>query len=284
MISGKWWGDLSRQPILAVHGWQDNAGSFDPLLEALPLSTPVLAIDSPGHGLSSHYPTSMLYHSTNYVLMLRRVQRYFKWNQKMTIIAHSEGGAMAFLFAATFPESVHTLINLDVIKPIPRNPNIFKNYGEKIDTCVKKGRRSADDNVKYSMEDIEKLLTNGFRKSLTPAAVKVLIKRGTKFDEDSGKYLLTRDPRLKLPTLHQFNEDHILEFARNLSCHYLVIKFSQENYVDSSLLNAPSFVKTLNEVTKSFETVIVEGSHFTHLINPELVVPRILECFKSKVL
>ncbi|KAF4532370.1 hypothetical protein B566_EDAN003674 [Ephemera danica] len=39
-----------------MHGWQDNAATFDPLLAMLPSSLSVLAIDVPGHGFSSHYP------------------------------------------------------------------------------------------------------------------------------------------------------------------------------------------------------------------------------------
>lgn len=60
VIAGKWYGDREQQPVLAIHGWQDNAGTFDRLLPLLPQCIPILAIDLPGHGLSSHYPTGMV--------------------------------------------------------------------------------------------------------------------------------------------------------------------------------------------------------------------------------
>lgn len=53
---GKWWGPRDKQPIIAIHGWQDNAGTFDPLIELLPKDLSILCIDLPGHGLSSHIP------------------------------------------------------------------------------------------------------------------------------------------------------------------------------------------------------------------------------------
>lgn len=53
---GKWWGPRDKQPIIAIHGWQDNAGTFDPLIELLPTNLSILCIDLPGHGRSSHIP------------------------------------------------------------------------------------------------------------------------------------------------------------------------------------------------------------------------------------
>jgi pimeloyl-ACP methyl ester carboxylesterase len=47
-ISGKWWGDLSINPILCLHGWLDNAGTFDRLIPLLPREFSYLAIDFPG--------------------------------------------------------------------------------------------------------------------------------------------------------------------------------------------------------------------------------------------
>ena len=46
-----------------MHGWQDNAGSFDRLIPLLPRNHAYLAIDLPGHGLSSRIPNGMQYHT-----------------------------------------------------------------------------------------------------------------------------------------------------------------------------------------------------------------------------
>lgn len=52
LFSGKWWGPRTKQPILALHGWQDNAGTFDTLAPLLPHHIPLFCIDLPGHGAS----------------------------------------------------------------------------------------------------------------------------------------------------------------------------------------------------------------------------------------
>ena len=42
------------EPVLALHGWLDNAASFQPLAE--PLGHPLVALDFAGHGHSEHRP------------------------------------------------------------------------------------------------------------------------------------------------------------------------------------------------------------------------------------
>lgn len=48
--------------MLALHGWQDNAGTWERLIPFLLPDVSVLAIDLPGHGLSSHYPAGQMYY------------------------------------------------------------------------------------------------------------------------------------------------------------------------------------------------------------------------------
>lgn len=91
-IAGKWYGDRHRQPVLAFHGWQDNAGTFDRLIPLLPKTIPVLSIDLPGHGRSSHFPPGIQYHVFwDYIPVVRRIVKYFGW-EKVKLMGHSLGG------------------------------------------------------------------------------------------------------------------------------------------------------------------------------------------------
>ena len=50
---------------VALHGWLDNAGSFDgvaPLVVSACPSQSLICLDYPGHGLSSHLPPGQAYH------------------------------------------------------------------------------------------------------------------------------------------------------------------------------------------------------------------------------
>jgi len=58
-IAVKIWGnrETSRIHILALHGWLHNASAFDPICELLDDQYYIIAIDLPGHGFSTPYPS-----------------------------------------------------------------------------------------------------------------------------------------------------------------------------------------------------------------------------------
>ncbi|MCG8335651.1 MAG: hypothetical protein MJE63_14115, partial [Proteobacteria bacterium] len=53
--AAKRWGNKKGQKILALHGWLDNAATFDHLAPLLP-EVDLVALDFPGHGFSAHRP------------------------------------------------------------------------------------------------------------------------------------------------------------------------------------------------------------------------------------
>lgn len=71
-IAGKWWGPTDQRPIVMLHGWQDNCGTFDRLVPLLPDNLSFLAVDFPGHGLSSHLPKGMFYHGIDSAIFIKR--------------------------------------------------------------------------------------------------------------------------------------------------------------------------------------------------------------------
>ena len=60
------WGKEGDEPIIALHGWMDNAASYDRIAPSL-VGYCVYALDFPGHGLSSHRPVGACYNIWDYV-------------------------------------------------------------------------------------------------------------------------------------------------------------------------------------------------------------------------
>ncbi|RWS01849.1 putative serine hydrolase-like protein [Dinothrombium tinctorium] len=91
-IACKEYGNPNGHPVLAIHGWMDNCGSFEPLIPLIikENNLHIVAIDETGCGLSSHLPpgAEMTYFSL--LKDMRRVTKYLKW-KKFSLIGHSKG-------------------------------------------------------------------------------------------------------------------------------------------------------------------------------------------------
>nr|XP_054325966.1 serine hydrolase-like protein isoform X2 [Pongo pygmaeus] len=113
-IAAKAWGSLQGPPVLCLHGWLDNANSFDRLIPLLPPDFYYVAMDFGGHGLSSHYSPGVPYNLQTFVSEIRRVVAALKWN-RFSILGHSFGGVVGATFSCTFPEMVDKLTLLDTL-------------------------------------------------------------------------------------------------------------------------------------------------------------------------
>ena len=110
-LAAEIWGAPGEQPILASHGWLDNAGSFELLAPLLP-GCELVALDLAGHGLSDSRSADSSYNIWQDVGDLLDVADAMAW-QRCTLLGHSRGAGISMLFAATFPERVDKLILLE---------------------------------------------------------------------------------------------------------------------------------------------------------------------------
>jgi pimeloyl-ACP methyl ester carboxylesterase len=115
------WGDPGRPPMLALHGWLDNAASFAAIAPLLAEEHYVVAIDLRGHGRSSHLPPGAWYHYVDYFDDLRATLDHFGW-ARATLFGHSLGGTLASLYAAAYPERVDTLLLVEALGPLTVPP------------------------------------------------------------------------------------------------------------------------------------------------------------------
>lgn len=101
----------NEPPILALHGWLDNANSFLPLARVADEYT-WLSVDFAGHGHSEHRAGA--YHFVDYVADLLQLCRQQQW-QGLTLVGHSMGAMVACAFAAAFPELVKRVVLIDAM-------------------------------------------------------------------------------------------------------------------------------------------------------------------------
>nr|XP_024220147.1 serine hydrolase-like protein [Halyomorpha halys] len=109
------WGNKGGYPTICLHGYNDNAASFDRLLPHLASrSRCFFAVDLPGHGKSNHYPLNSQVSYLDYLADLKRICEYFSWTQ-VDIIAHSLRSQLSLYFASIFPKLVQKLVLIDLV-------------------------------------------------------------------------------------------------------------------------------------------------------------------------
>ncbi|XP_060652481.1 probable serine hydrolase isoform X1 [Drosophila nasuta] len=271
-IAGKWYGPKHVRPILGMHGWQDNAGTFDTLAPLLPNHLPLLSIDAPGHGLSSWLPNGVMYHSIDYVHMILRIMEEYNWD-KVSILGHSMSSFNGFVFSALFPDKVDTFIGLDILKPPIRNSKqIVDALSERLEGSMKLERRlrSGGEPPAYEWDQLVERLHQGSNKSIDMEACKYLLQRNVKpSSHEPHKYYFSRDNRLKTSQFYTLSLEVVLEMAARIKAPHLFIKALQAPYYeDKKYYDATMEVLRKNPL---FEYQEVEGSHHVHLNEPEKV-------------
>uniref|UniRef100_A0A8C4EWR1 Serine hydrolase like n=1 Tax=Dicentrarchus labrax TaxID=13489 RepID=A0A8C4EWR1_DICLA len=248
-IRGQVWGPDHGRPVLCLHGWADNCGTFKTLIPLLPKECRYVAVDLAGHGLSSHRPPGVFYSFPAYVADVRRVVDALQL-EKFSIIGHSME-TVVFLyvvsscgpicvfpqFTALYPEMVDALILLDTFGFVPTDSvRTMQGMEEMFQFENKKEKKTRV----YSYEKaVERLLAAN--PTLSEESVHILLERGI-VQVDGGTF-------------------------------FSLLLHSQRNNL--SLPSAESFQHTV---------VKVPGGHHVHLNKPEVVAPFVSNFLRTKAL
>lgn len=278
-MTGKWWGPQSVTPVLlCLHGYQDNAGTWDTLAPLLPPDISLLAVDFPGHGLSSHIPAGNIYHILDFVLTVQRIVEHFGWT-RVSLMGHSFGSVIAFLYSAIYPEYVEHYIALDTMTPPNTDPvRRLKSQGERLDDFLHLESMDPNSKPSYTYEEAVQLLHSSRSEWATKEGCEILTQRGT-IRKPDGRYYFSRDVRLKVNLDMAYSREYVRQFVSNVRCKILYIKPNEG-------LSKPEFqVQFLDEIKKLavlYEYHTVEGRHHVHLDFPERVAPLISNFLKHK--
>ena len=91
-LAAKAWGNPDGVPFLGLHGWLDNANTFNRLAPLLP-ELNFIALDFAGHGLSDHRAPGVHYTSFFDVQDVVAAAEALGF-ERFGLIGHSMGGAV----------------------------------------------------------------------------------------------------------------------------------------------------------------------------------------------
>ncbi len=268
-IAAQMWG-TQGMPVLAIHGWLDNSGSFEQLIPFINTPIQLCAVDLPGHGLSSHKPAGQYFHMTDAVMDLFRVADLMGW-KTFALLGHSLGACIASLMAGTFPERIQGMALIDGLGPLTLQPEdspkqLKQAFLAHSKLTSKKLRQFAtkEEAIEARMQGVTTINKN---------SAEILLKRGLSKTQHGWQW--STDPRLLLPTPSVMTEDQVLYFLSEISAPTCLIR-PKEGYP----FPLARMEKRMNQV-KLLSVVEVPGSHHVHMEQPDIVAGYLNTFFKQ---
>ena len=111
------WGSNDAPPLLALHGWLDNAGSFARLAPLLAARFRVIVLELPGHGHSDHLAAGASYRYLDYVQAVLAAADAMQL-ERYALLGHSLGAGIAALVATTMPGRIERLLLIEGLGPL----------------------------------------------------------------------------------------------------------------------------------------------------------------------
>ncbi|XP_045903821.1 serine hydrolase-like protein isoform X2 [Micropterus dolomieu] len=282
-IRGKVWGPDHGHPVLCLHGWADNCGTFNTFIPLLPKECRYVAMDLAGHGQSSHRRPGVFYSFPSYVMDVRRVIDAMQWN-KFSIIGHSMGGNIAGLFSALYPEMVDAVVLLDSYGFLPTDPNEMpKVMRQGMDEMLQFEKKTEEKTRVYTYaKAVERLLAAN--PSLSVQSVRMLLERG--LVQVEGGVVFSRDFRINLKNIVRISLEQSLEMQSRIQASVLVI-LAESGF--EKIFAEPDQKKFTSALLQGYRdrnhtVVTVPGNHHVHLNNPEVVAPLVSDFLQTKVL
>ncbi len=115
------WGPPSAFPVIALHGWLDNAASFRRMAPRL-RGLRVIALDLAGHGHSDHRPAGSAYtdcdHAADVICVLEALGL-----RELSLLGHSLGAGIACLVAGAVPRRIRSVTCIEALGVVPAKPS-----------------------------------------------------------------------------------------------------------------------------------------------------------------
>ena len=173
-LEAKEWGVPSGTPVIALHGWLDNANSFDQMLPHL-TDMHVIAVDMAGHSQSGDRSEDSGYDIWQDIADVLAIAEQMGWS-RVALLGHSRGAIVAALVAGTFPDLVSQCLLIDSYFPIPHKP---ANAASQLAKAItdRKRFKTIKPSAFNSFDDAVKARVNGFVPLQKEAAI-ILANRG----------------------------------------------------------------------------------------------------------
>lgn len=268
-IACKTWGNPNNPPIVALHGWLDNANSFDEIAKYLQDNYYFIAVDLPGHGHSSHLPQGCVYHFTDGIFTVVEIINALKLD-KLHLLGHSMGACLGSLVAGVAPERFLSLSLIEGLGPFSHPAETAcKQLSNYLHYLSQKQLKKAKGYNKFE----QAALARSVKGYVSLDIAKSLCERGT--HKENGVYYWRHDRRLLAPSPLQMTEPQVLSCLHEIKAKTYLIWASKGFAFDSEKMKARI------QAVKDIKIERLEGGHHIHMEKPELISKLLTDFYQS---
>lgn len=250
-VAAHLYGPDDGKPVIALHGWLDNAATFSRLAPRLQ-GLRIVALDLPGHGHSDHRPIGAGYNIWDYAHDVLQVAEQFGW-QRFSLLGHSMGAIVSVLLAGALPERVERLALIDGVIPYTGEADSApQKLGSALEALLAVNDKRKPVYASFDQAVEARLKGVG---AVSREAAEMLAQRGLM--PVPGGYTWRTDPRLMLPSAMRLTRAHALAFVSRVACPTSLVLAEQGLMMQPELL----------ELVESFPFDIrrLVGGHHLHL-------------------
>lgn len=246
----------SGTPVLALHGWLDNAASWVPLAEHLH-DIDLVALDLPGHGTSPHLPPGAEYSIAGTVQTVLDAADALGW-ERFAVLGHSMGAAIGSILAAAAPDRVSRFFAIEALGALADRED---RTAQRLRESVTARRALAGKSLRVFPEREAAIRARMQANDLSEPVARLLVERGTR--EVDGGHVWSSDPRLTIATAVRMTEGQVRDLVAHIECPTRVL------YADPA---PPYFPEALRReraaMLPSGEVVVRAGTHHLHMEDP----------------
>ena len=268
-VAAKTWGAPKNPPILALHGWLDNANSFDLLAPYLEPNFYLIAVDLPGHGHSSHLPEGCYYHFFDAIFTVIEILDALKC-KKVHLLGHSMGACLASMVAGVLPTRFDSLLLIEGLGPFSAPAQ---------DACAQLSAYAEIilDKKPKQIKGYDKFrgaaLARSLKGYLSLALAKILCERSlVKQDE---RFYWRHDKRLLARSPLRMTEEQVLSCLQAIVAPSLLITATQGFLFNKDLM------QKRQEAVAELTVQMLEGGHHVHMEKPQEVATIVLNFLKQ---
>jgi len=260
-------GTEGATPVLALHGWLDNAASFVPLARHLH-DLDLVAVDLPGHGRSAHLGVGSDYSFYGAVNAALDIADALGWD-RFALLGHSMGAGIGSLVAAACPQRVARFLAIEALGALAEAP---ERTAIRMREAVAAARALPKKSLRVFPTLEPAIRARMQANALSEPVARLLVERGVR--EVEGGFVWSSDPRLTLPSFTRLTEAQVADLIAGIECKVRLI------HGDPAQPYLPDPVRRAHAAAlRDGELIVIRGGHHLHMEQPADVAAAIGDFF-----